>query len=60
MITKETKKLFETRAKYFVSNHPQQQKEKCGAAGYGREDTCRQDYRSWMTKWVQKIEAAEQ
>ena len=57
VVSKETKKLFEERAKQFNAIKPTAAERK--AWNRRIRNACRTDYRSWITSWVQKIEAAD-
>ena len=50
VVSKETKKLFETRAKEFSAHKPSATERKT----WNRRirDACRTDYRSWITSWM--------
>ena len=58
VVSKETKKLFEDRAKEFKKQAPTKVRRK----RWNRRirNACRNDYRSWVTTWVQKIEHADE
>ena len=57
VVSPETKQLFEKRAKEYRKNKPTKQERKKWNKKI--RNACRKDYRSWVTKWVQKIEAAD-
>ena len=57
VVSQETKALFERRAKEFQKQKPTATQRK--AWNKRIQCACRNDYRLWVTKWVQKIEQAD-
>ena len=57
VVSQETKALFESRAKDYQKAKPTAEKRK--AWNRKIQNACRNDYRLWVTKWVQKIEQAD-
>ena len=57
VVSQETKALFERRAKEYQKHKPTAERRK--AWNKKIQIACRNDYRSWVTTWVQKIEKAD-
>ena len=57
VVSKETKALFEARTKEFQKETPAKGRRKRWNKRIRNE--CRRDYRTWVTRWVEKIENAD-
>ena len=57
VVTKETKKLFEDRSKEYDKNKPTKRRRRKWNKKI--RNACRNDYRRWVSEWVQRIEEAD-
>ena len=57
VVSKETKKLFEDREKEYAKNKPTQRRRRKWNKKI--RNACRNDYRRWVSEWVQRIEEAD-
>ena len=57
VVSKETKKLFEDREKECAKNKPTQRRRRKWNKKI--RNACRNDYRRWVSEWVQRIEEAD-